>query len=294
MLAKATAVGKCGELVWGELPDGTRFQVTCPVALSASVLVEVFASEGTRVTCHPQNQQVSKALLSAAQMLEVTPTRILAEFSNKSPVSSDFGYQEAEIVAAGRALAAACECQASEEDIAVMARTVMRQPALNAYKKPAAVDIDSGELIRDWDWRPSLAIAAVIPQAPITQKPYDSTARQKRSGEYAEIIAQMDQAVTKRDTRAFVDAAAWSCQINQDLYPHPYFKKVSALADKLDALGVCMAHHGSVIGIVFDAFDSGRAQAGQAKMQLRRKFKKDETIILATPLPAKAVQLLSQ
>lgn len=81
------------------------------------------------------------------------------------------------------------------------------------------------------------------------------------------LLGLLRQAVFTQDARLVGRAATASAQINQRHLPKPQFALCCKLAEKVGALGVQVAHSGTLVGLLFDPEDealNGRVREAQA------------------------------
>jgi uncharacterized protein involved in propanediol utilization len=69
------------------------------------------------------------------------------------------------------------------------------------------------------------------------------------------LIAGVRRAIRHRDLPLLGRVATASAAINQQFLPKPLFSELRCLADWVEALGVAVAHSGTVLSILFDPAD---------------------------------------
>lgn len=87
------------------------------------------------------------------------------------------------------------------------------------------------------------------------------------------LLGLVRQAVLTQDARLLGLAATASAQINQRHLPKPQFDRCRKLAERVGALGVQVAHSGTLVGLLFDPEDealNGRVREAQALLSEMR------------------------
>jgi len=81
----------------------------------------------------------------------------------------------------------------------------------------------------------------------------------------------LKRGISEQDPRMIGSVATASAKINQQFLPKPRFPDLLQLAEQVGAVGIQVAHSGSVVGILFDANDSAtRRSMARAVSALRR------------------------
>ena len=66
------------------------------------------------------------------------------------------------------------------------------------------------------------------------------------------LVGLMRQAVRTQDAKLVGQVASASARINQRFLPKPHFDELEKLVNKVDALGIQVAHSGTIVGLIFD------------------------------------------
>ena len=83
------------------------------------------------------------------------------------------------------------------------------------------------------------------------------------------LIGLLRQAIQKQSLCLIGKIASASARMHQRHLPKPYFDKLERLCEEVGALGLQVAHSGTIVGILFDGDDSDlekRLSQGQAKL----------------------------
>jgi len=70
------------------------------------------------------------------------------------------------------------------------------------------------------------------------------------------LIGLLRQAIQKQSLPLIGKIASASARMHQRHLPKPYFDKIERLCEEVGALGVQIAHSGTIVGILFDGDDS--------------------------------------
>ena len=266
--ARGTASGTCGELAQGVLPDGTPFVVTCPIDRGTAIEVVVEPADTLSVAGVPvESAYLERALRRTAELVELAPSRITVEHRSGLYVGKGMASSTADIVAAARALSSAAGLPLRPEELAELAAAIEPTDGI-MYDGVAASNPRTGARVRTWDWWPQFLVVMAIPPTSFATAGAQFEGQAELAADYADLLAQLDAAVDRRDAAAFAEQATRSAQLNEAFLPSPTFGLLQPHAERLGALGVCVAHTGTVAGLLFDAGIAGHAAAFAAAREL--------------------------
>ncbi|MBN1449463.1 MAG: hypothetical protein JW963_00460 [Anaerolineales bacterium] len=261
----AYAPGACGELVQGQFENGDDFLVTLPVDLRAEVRVELDPTaslvQGTPI-------RKEKTRLAVRKMLDyLRYSNVGATFTVTSDIPEGKGMASstADILAACRAVAQAVGQPLSPEEISRIAIEIEPSDGL-MYPGVVCYNHRRGELLETLGALPPMDILAVdlggyVDTLQFNRKPKDYTVDELDTLRQAYEFVKAG--VHGRNLEEIGRAATLSARVNQRLLPKPYLDTLIALAAAHGAHGVCIAHSGTVAGLLFDrgangAFENAR------------------------------------
>ncbi len=283
--ARAVASGTCGELAQGVLPDGTAFVVTCPIDRGTAIEVSVEPADALSILGAPADSVfLERALRRTAELVELGPARITVERHSALYVGKGMASSTADIVAAARALSVAAGLPLRTEELAELAAAIEPTDGI-MYDGIVAADPRTGLLIRDWDWWPQFVVVMAIPPTTFDTSEARFTGQDRLASEYADLLAQLDAAVAERDLAAFAEQATRSAQLNAEFLPSPVFAQLAPHAGRLGALGACVAHTGTVAGLLFPATPEGHTTAAAAARDLEARLSPELQISTARTRP---------
>ncbi|MBJ7472361.1 MAG: hypothetical protein JHD16_13725 [Solirubrobacteraceae bacterium] len=283
--ARSVAHGTCGEIAQGVLPDGTPFVVTCPIDRGVAVEVEVTAAPSLTIEGLPPGAQfLERALRRTAELVELGPCRMRVEHHSALYVGKGMASSTADIVAAARALSTAVGLPLRQEELAHLAASIEPTDGI-MFDGIAASNPRTGERVRRWDWWPQYEIVMVIPPTTLETSAASFAGQDAWADEYAQLLAQLDAAVERRDAAAFAAQATRSGQLNEAFVPSPVRALIEPRAASLGALGVCTAHTGTVAGLLFPHTREGRASASAAARELEAVLPRDLQVTTAQTRP---------
>ncbi len=266
--ARGTASGTCGELAQGVLPDGTPFVVTCPIDRGTAIEVTVEPAESLAIVGVPAEAAfLERALRRTAELVELAPSRIRVEHRSGLYVGKGMASSTADIVAAARALSTAAGLPLRAEELAELAAAIEPTDGI-MYDGIAASDPRTGARVRAWDWWPQFVVVMAIPETSFATAGARFVGQEALAGDYADLIGALDAAVEARDATAFAAQATRSARLNEAFLPSPMLALLEPRAEELGALGICVAHTGTVAGLLFDASADGHAAAFAAARAL--------------------------
>jgi uncharacterized protein involved in propanediol utilization len=83
------------------------------------------------------------------------------------------------------------------------------------------------------------------------------------------LTAALRRAIDAHDVRLLGRVSTASAEINQKFLPKPFFSEICQISREVNALGVAVAHSGTVMAILFDFEDTGLdAKTGVAEEML--------------------------
>lgn len=263
----ATAPGTCGELVQGTI-EGDPFLITCPIDLWSEVTVEL-----------GQWGEHSRELEKSYRALQMTLDYLgqpanLGSIKRNSllPASKGMASSSADIAATCLATARAFGQELAAEIIAKIATSI--EPS-DGIMFPGIIICNhlTGEVKEYLGPAPPLKLIIADPGGTVDtilfnhRKDLASKNLQKEP-----MVRQATDLVTKglltRDWEMLGRGASISAQANQVILPKPYLAQWLKWASDLQAMGVLVAHSGTVMGMLMHP---DRVPAEEAAQYIRQK-----------------------
>jgi len=204
-----------------------------------------------------QNQGRYAKILAALQEFlrltgekDLTLDRIQVKVQSSIQRGKGLASSTADICAAVAALAELMQYRLSEEELARIAVAVEPTDSI-LFKDLTLFDHLSGAYIERLGPVPKFDILLCEGYGIVdtltfrTDKNYLTKLRPRDNA-----LAQMRKGIANQDLAVIGQAATASACLNQDLLPKPYLDELLAVADQAGALGVNVAHSGTVCGII--------------------------------------------
>lgn len=250
---RALCPGSCGELVQGQL-GGVDFLVTCPVDLFASATFQP-APQGEKEL----KGAGWKTVAALEHFLRAQGYRggWRLEVENPLPVGKGMGSSTADIAAALGAAALALGLSPwPVEDIAQSALAVEPSDGL-MFPGIVLFDHRRGRWREDLGPPPPFEILVFdqggqVDTVSFNQRPDFQERVQAKSRLVAEALELVRTGLKERDPVAIGAGATLSALANQEMLPKENLPQAIGLAREVQAVGINVAHSGSVIGVLLD------------------------------------------
>ena len=248
----AWAPGACGELAQGEL-DGTTAMVTCPIDLGSTATIEL--SDGAGCVDGPAN--APKARRAVALTLAFLGRRDLdARLNLKSslPRAKGMASSTADVAAAIGATAAALDTAVSPRQQADLALAV--EPSDGVMLPGIALfDHLGGRIVRSLGQPPAMRVLALEFADEIDTQAFNAVDRRaelrSHASRFREALDLIGAGLADGDARLIGEGATLSSLANQAVLPKPQISSVLDLGQAAGAVGVNVAHSGTVLGLLF-------------------------------------------
>lgn len=250
----ARCPGSCGELIQGYIQE-KKLLLSYPVDLYSQVTI----SEGNRNYFKSYYPKVQTALEKTLQYLEL-PLGYLENLDfhveSQLPVGKGMASSTADIGAAVAAVGAFFGQELTNEEIARIALVVEPTDSI-IFSALTLFDYVEGTYQETLGTCPSLEIIVlegrgVVDTLDFHKNDYDTLIYARRE-ELAQAYQLVKQGIVKEKHELLGKAALLSAKANQDILPKEYLEEVSEVALKQGALGVNVAHSGTVVGVLVDS-----------------------------------------
>lgn len=247
----ASACGSCGELVQGVLPDGQAFQVTMPMDVFSSAHVVARQREDWVALSHPRDRtKAAAAALATAQHLGSPPLHLTVTIDSTIPIGAGLGSSTADVVATVRATATALAAVLTPNEIGSIAGAI--EPTDGTMHRGMCVTDRRGRLLEAWPWTPTFHVVVLVPEGRGVATEAVALDRQREwASAYAELLDGLRVAAHLRDPRPFIEAAATSAALHQEVLANDLLARAPALARDTGAAGWNIAHTGTALGLLF-------------------------------------------
>lgn len=248
-----SARGTCGELVQGFTSDKKEFHVSLPIQKFSNVTLQVQpANKLTIITPSNTHSKLVQALHLTANLLHIDSLEIKVSHHSELRTGKGMGSSTADIVAASRALAKVIGYPISPAQLATIATSIESSDA-SMYDAMVAFRHKEGSVLSQFEWWPQFVICMVLPPYSRDTDLVNFEGKENLGDQFDELLKTLEMASKKRDPAPFAFAATQSAIINQKFSPNPLFPIILEHLSELKALGICIGHTGTVIGLLYDA-----------------------------------------
>lgn len=244
--AVASAPGTWGELVQGTV-NGEHVLITCPVNLHACAIARPGPSDHWQgPPGRPRTQSALAAIAGGGRVRIRSPLRPGAGMASST----------ADLCAAMAAASALVGQPISPEQL--FTRCLRLEPTDGLmFPGISLVDHVMGNRVELLGPPPPLGIVGVDPGGAVQTASFNSRgdlreANRRKEPAVREALAIAKAAIGAGDPAALAAAATLSARSHQTILPNPLWERAARLAPACGALGVNIAHSGTVIGFLFD------------------------------------------
>ena len=262
-LGSATVHGTFGELLQGYRPQPTgdyqHFLFTLPVdELYATCTVSLVPG---RCDHHIRPADRTRALSAAADLaraLGLGDTGITMEIHSNIPLGKGCASSTADIMASVAALVEAAHPEVPDRVVHALGSLVGREIEWGDYVFSDSIALclqRSHTLVQEYATGMRWRIVGVDEGGSVDTAAFHRQHRESlRQAEYYEtLLDQMDAALRASDSVTAGQIATESARLNQRILPKRHFQLMQRIAAATGALGIAIAHTGTVIGLLFSA-----------------------------------------
>lgn len=256
----------CGELVQGMMA-GMPFLVSCPIDRYSLVRVTLGDSPARGT---PSSSKAHRAAASTLALLGCADVPFRLEVSCSLPPCKGFGSSTADVVGAIAAASEAAGCSLHPEAMARLAVTVEPSDG-TMFPGLALFDHRGGSRWEKLGSTPPLWVVALDFDGAVDTVDFNARLDLKGVGsleaEHGRAMELLRAGLRQRRWGLVGEAAILSARANQQLLFKPQLESVIALGRDFHALGVCAAHSGTALGVLFAPEDEGRARGLEKEAQ---------------------------
>lgn len=247
------APGSCGELVQGTI-NGHNFLITCPINCYSSVTVELVAE-----VLPQDNISRSKAYMAVHKTLRYFRSlrqSYRLSVSSQIPVGKGMASSSADISAACLATAACLGKELSPEEIAAIATSIEPTDAV-FFPGVNMFDHRYGKIWAYLGQPPAIELlmfdlGGEVDTVFFNTRPDLAEKNQAKELIIKEAVDLIKTGLMAGDLKLIGQAATLSALANQTILPKKHLEEIIHLAHRAGALGINVAHSGTVVGILLD------------------------------------------
>ena len=241
----------CGEFIQG-LYQGVPCLVSCPIDWYHTA--EVSLLEAGCWSLPEAAEKTTAALKKALQILPIPPTGGTVDLHSPAPKERGYGTSTADISASLYALSSACGQSFPPGMVAELAVSI--EPSDSSFFPGLYLfDHRQGTIIKPLGEPPPFPLIILDPGGKINTRSFNQRdlipLLENLADRQAEIFELFLTGLKDRDWQAVGKAATESAQAHQEILFNPLLDRATELARETGALGVCRAHSGTIIGIIY-------------------------------------------
>ncbi|MER9451625.1 hypothetical protein [Mesorhizobium sp. M0254] len=253
----ALCCGTFGELLQGQLPVGSvprdpHFLVTMPIALFARA--HFMPITGTRsVTVYPPHKVKAKRLAENLVIALGASGGILV-LQSELPEGKGLASSSADLVATARSIAGCFKRRIRTSLIEKLMADIEPSDGV-MYPGVVAYQQRSCSLLSFLGQIPPLAIVGIDEGGTVETVDYDRRRGEisaTRRAEYQELLDRAQIAIARGDTATIGKIATASALLHQKRTPKKHLNSMLKASEASGALGLIVAHSGTMIGILLD------------------------------------------
>jgi L-threonine kinase len=258
------AFGTCGELAQGQFDSGEDFLITLPVDMWSEVQVTI-DSTSKEIRGNVKKTKTSLAIRKALDYLGFPNWGATFQSQSDLPEGKGMASSSADIVAACRAVSAGLNLPMSAEEISRIAISIEPTDGV-MYSGSVCYNHRKGNLLEMLGKLPPanllvLDLGHQVDTVAFNQVPkYYIAAERNQINRAYKLIRT---GIQMQDLAQIGLGATLSAEVNQRILPKPYFEKIIRIMREHNANGVCTAHSGTVLGLLFARRASHRITAAR-------------------------------
>jgi L-threonine kinase len=243
----------CGELFQGTL-DGQPCLVSCPITIYSAAQI------GSDEIRQSLPDKVRRALdkLPLASNASLPPISLM----QRLPSGRGYGTSTADIGAVIFAMARYAELSITPLEAARLAVSI--EPTDSAFFPGLTLfDHRYAEFHQTLGSAPSAAVVILDPGGAVNSEDFNARdwkpALEKLTSQHRQAFDLLQGGIAAQDLSAIGEAATLSAKAHQSILFNPLLEQALALARETGAIGICRAHSGTILGLLFPkpSFDKG-------------------------------------
>lgn len=247
--AAALAPGTCGELVQGSI-NGRDFLVTCPVDLWSKLSV-FYTDHVEQDNLYPK---AAKAIQMAYEKKKTAGSKLGFIRESELPIGKGMGSSTADIAAAYAAACRLLDVKINEDEIADVALAIEPSDGL-MYPGICLFDHRKGLWREPLGQAPPLNVVIIDPGGEVDTLEFNGKKdlqilNAKKEQKIIKALAYVREGIAEQDPEKIGRGATISALANQETLFKPHLEEIIKFSVQLKAMGVNVAHSGTVIGIL--------------------------------------------
>ena len=260
---KGRSIAQHGELFQGQIED-ENFQLRrCLMSLPCNAMYSEAAfipdASGTFVVTPSYKSKVKRAAELTREHLKLPNLGGTIKVESTIPEAKGYGSSTADCIAAARSIADSVGHTWTEEQLAQL--VVQAEVASDNFMFSRAVLFAHREGVVLEDYAQNLPKLEVI-GVDTSEDSYVDTLKHpparyswRQLQSFRTLTGALRRAIRLGDIRLLGRVATASAVINEDFLPKPRFREVMRTVENVNALGVAVAHSGTVLSVLFDPQD---------------------------------------
>ena len=257
LIGIAKAPASCGELVQGTL-NGESFHISCPVDLYSRV--NVILNSNGKVVGSPDKWKTKEAIKKTLKLLSKEVLGANFEIDSKIPLGKGMASSTADIGAASLATAKALNLTEKRKKITPQEITKIAlsiEPTDGTLFEGITIfDHRNGTLFKFLGKAPDMEILVIDLGGKVDTLEFNerdlTKINRKREGEVREALKLVEKGIKGKDPGLIAKGATISAFSNQKILYKLGLNRIWKISQKAGALGVNVAHSGTVVGILFE------------------------------------------
>jgi uncharacterized protein involved in propanediol utilization len=256
-------IAQFGELFQGQITDQHNRRRRCLLSLPCKELFSEATFQpqpGNDLIVHPSHKQ--KAKKTAELVLAhfgASSVKGLLTITSNIPEGKGCGSSTADCVAAGMAVCNVLGKQLSEEEIAyLVVRAEIASDNL-MFNRAVLFAHREGVVLEDYaKGLPKLEVLGIdtADDEIVNTLEFPPAVYSPQQIElFHTLTGMLKRAIRDNDSRLLGEIATTSASINDSFLPKPLFSQIRGLAESAGAIGVSVAHSGTVLSILFNPVD---------------------------------------
>jgi L-threonine kinase len=247
----AKAPGSCGELVQGMI-DGVSFHISCPIDIFSKVKVILDEDKG-EIKGFPARWKTNKAIVKMLRYFGLEGLGGRFEIFSDLPLEKGMTSSTADIGAACLATARALRKRISPRRIAQIALSIEPTDG-TIFDGIAIFDHRNGSVARIIGSAPMMSILVIDLGGKVNTLKFNernlAIFNKQRESETKRALQMVSDGIRTQDVELIARGATLSAFSNQAILYKPELPKIWEISDRMGALGVTVAHSGTLIGIL--------------------------------------------
>ena len=275
--AAVLAPGTCGELVQG-MTGNVDFLVTCPINQFSRATVKLSRSAvpGTQVRgidhLPKSRQAVNATLARLSQCMGIPGLVADVTVANPIPVGKGMGSSSADITAAVCATGKAAGIEFSPESVASIALAVEPTDGV-MFPGIAMFDHRHGKIVELLGSPPPMEVIVIDRGGQVDTLEFNRVERAEHwrsvTDATTEALELVREGIRRSDPELVGRGTTISARVGRPDEAAPWVERAVEFADVIGAVGVNVAHSGTVVGVLLDA---RKRQSKPAYREAQREF----------------------